>query len=66
MTLSELQAAGKEWRKKPVLKYREEERSNRTWNMYVAKSQLRLAVELAYIADVPLEDLAKELIDELG
>lgn len=65
MTLSELQRAGTEWRKKPSLRYRDEERSSRTWNMYQAKCSLRLAVELAHIANVPLEDLAKDLADEL-
>lgn len=72
MTLSELQAAGRDWRTKPQRVWSPPpttpiaDLANRSWNAHLAKENLRLAVELAHISGVPLEQLAEELKDELG
>lgn len=62
MTLTELQNSGKKWGKRPDRSWNEKE----AWNIYLAKNKLRLVVELANSGGVTLEQLAKELIDELA
>lgn len=62
MTLADLQTAGKKWSKRPERSWNQTE----AWNLYLAKNKLRLVVELANSGGVTLEQLAKELIDELA
>lgn len=62
MTLAELQRAGAKWSKRPERTWDPKEE----WSLYLAKSNLRLAVELATSKGVTLDQLAKELIDELA
>lgn len=72
MTLAQLQEAGRAWHKKPARNWDPplttpiSDLANRSWNAHLAKENLRLAVELAHISGVPLEQLAEELKDELG
>lgn len=71
MTLAQLQEAGSDWRTKPARNWNPppttpiSDLANRSWNAHLAKENLRLAVELAHISGVPLEQLAEELKDEL-
>lgn len=72
MTLSELQEAGREWYRKPERKWEPPPTSPiskvavDSWDAHMAKNWLRGAVELSVKTGIPLEKLAKELIDELG
>ena len=63
MTLDELQAAGKrdKWPSKPDFEGKAE-----NWDAWMVKSRLRTAVEVANAKGIKLEELAKELVDELG
>lgn len=61
MTLDELQAAGKEWPKKPDFVGNAE-----NWDAWMVKSRLRTAVEVANAKRLSIEELAKELVDELS
>jgi hypothetical protein len=71
MTLDELQAAGQNWRKKPERKWEPPasailKTAVESWDVHMAKNWLRGAVELSVKIGVPLEQMAKELINELG
>lgn len=62
MTLTELQRAGAKWSERPVVRWDNKE----PWENYLAKERIRLAVEIAIREGVTLDQLAKELIDELA
>lgn len=72
MTLDELQAAGSNWHRKPERKWEAPPAATisktavKSWDVHMAKNWLRGAVELAVKTGIPLEQIAKELSDELG